>query len=129
MNMVKVLVLFWVIFITTQVALAKKYVVSVSGNDSNNGPGEHSVIDFSATSFGTRGVSLSGNYWHIKGFDFINAGDNGMIISSGGNNVIEFCSFIGNRDSGLQLSGGTHDNKINQLRFVLQCRTNGLWRC
>jgi hypothetical protein len=74
--------------------------------------GEHPVIDFSATAFGTAGVKLSGSYWHIKGFNFINAGDNGMSISTGGFNVIEFCSFIGNRDSGLQLSVGTHDNKI-----------------
>lgn len=35
-----------------------------------------------------------------------------MIISTGGYNVIEFCSFIGNEDSGLQLSGGAHNNKI-----------------
>lgn len=74
--------------------------------------GEHPVIDFSTTAFGTAGVKLSGSYWHIKGFNFINAGDNGLAISSGGYNVIEFCSLIGNRDSGLQLSGGTHDNKI-----------------
>ena len=75
-------------------------------------PGERPVIDFSATSFGKKGISLSASYWHIKGFNFIKAGDNGMYISSGGNNVIEFCSFIENQDSGLQLSGGAHDNKI-----------------
>jgi len=75
-------------------------------------PGERAVLDFSTTSFGKRGVNLSGSYWHIKGIDFINAGDNGMIISGGGNNIIEFCSFIANKDSGLQLGGGTHDNKI-----------------
>jgi len=163
--MFKFLFFFGVVLITTQLAVAKTYYVSLSGNDSNNGlsvgtpfktipkaiglvaagdtvyvragvhaysstitisksgtatasckllayNGEHPVIDFSATSFGTRGVSLSGSYWYIKGFNFINAGDNGMSISSGGYNVIEFCSFIGNRDSGLQLSGGTHDNKV-----------------
>jgi len=75
-------------------------------------PGERPVLDFSGTSFGTRGVKLSGSYWYIKGFDIIKAGDNGMNISTGGNNVIEFCSFIENKDSGLQLNGGTHDNKI-----------------
>lgn len=75
-------------------------------------PGERPILDFSATAFGKKGFSLSASYWYIKGIDFINAGDNGMIISGGGNNVIEFCSFIGNKDSGLQLGGGTHDNKI-----------------
>ncbi|HEX7584925.1 MAG TPA: right-handed parallel beta-helix repeat-containing protein [Prolixibacteraceae bacterium] len=161
----KVFILFWVVLFSTQVAFAKDYFVSVSGNDSNNGlsiensfktipkaislvvsgdiiyvrggthpysatisitksgsasaiysllayPGERPVLDFSTTSFGKRGISLSGSYWHIKGFDFVNAGDNGMIISGGGNNTIEFCSFIANKDSGLQLSGGAHDNQI-----------------
>lgn len=75
-------------------------------------PGERPVLDFSATAFGKRGVSLTGSYWHIKGFDMIKAGDNGLYISGGGHNIIEFCSFIENKDSGLQLSGGTHDNKI-----------------
>lgn len=75
-------------------------------------PGERAILDFSGTSFGSRGLSLSGSYWQIKGINFINAGDNGMIISSGGFNVIEFCAFSGNKDSGLQLSGGAHDNKI-----------------
>lgn len=75
-------------------------------------PGEHPILDFSTTAFGKRGFSLSASYWYIKGIDFVKAGDNGMIISGGGNNVIEFCSFIRNKDSGLQLGGGTHDNKI-----------------
>jgi len=73
---------------------------------------ERPVLDFSTTAFGKRGVNLSGSYWHIKGFDMIKAGDNGMIISGGGNNIIEFCAFIGNNDTGLQLGGGTHDNQI-----------------
>jgi hypothetical protein len=75
-------------------------------------PGERAILDFSGTAFGKRGFSLSASYWYIKGIDFINAGDNGMIISGGGNNVVEFCSFVGNKDSGLQLGGGTHDNKV-----------------
>lgn len=74
-------------------------------------PGERAVLDFSGTAFGKKGVSLTGNYWHIKGFDLKKAGDNGIYIS-GGNNVIEFCSFSENKDSGMQLSGGAHDNQI-----------------
>lgn len=75
-------------------------------------PGERPVLDFSGTAFGKRGFSLSASYWFIKGIDFVKAGDNGMIISGGGNNVIEFCSFSENKDSGLQMGGGTHDNQI-----------------
>lgn len=74
--------------------------------------GERPIFDFSGTAFGKRGINLSASYWYIKGIDFIKAGDNGMIISVGGNNTIEFCSFIGNKDSGLQMASGTHDNKI-----------------
>lgn len=74
-------------------------------------PGERAVLDFSGTAFGKKGISLTGNYWHIKGFDVKLAGDNGIYIS-GGNNVIEFCSFSENKDSGMQLSGGAHDNQI-----------------
>ncbi len=73
---------------------------------------ERPVLDFSGTSFGSRGIKLTGSYWHIKGFDFIKAGDNGMQISGGGNNLIEFCSFYENKDTGLQISSGAHDNTI-----------------
>lgn len=73
-------------------------------------PGERAVLDFSGTSSGKRGISLTGNYWSIKGFDVIYAGDNGLNISGGGNNCIEFCSFYENEDSGVQLGGGAHDN-------------------
>lgn len=75
-------------------------------------PGERPILDFSGTSFGTRGISLTGSYWKIKGFDIRKAGDNGLYISKGGHNLIEFCSFYENSDSGLQLGGGTSDNRI-----------------
>jgi len=72
---------------------------------------ERPLLDFSGTAFGKRGIDLKGNFWHIKGLDICKAGDNGMIIS-GANNTIEFCSFFENKDSGLQLGGGAHDNKV-----------------
>jgi len=74
-------------------------------------PGEHPVLDFSGTAFGKRGMTLSGNYWKIKGFEMKNAGDNALNIS-GGNNTIENCSFHDNKDTGLQLGKGAHDNQI-----------------
>lgn len=72
---------------------------------------EKPVLDFSGTAFGKRGMKISGSYWKIKGFEMKNAGDN-AINMSGSNNTIEFCSFHDNKDTGLQMGGGAHDNKI-----------------
>jgi hypothetical protein len=71
------------------------------------------VLDFSALSVSdaNRGISLSGNFWHFYGFDIFKAGDNGLHIS-GDNNIIEFCSFYENADSGCQLSNGAANNQI-----------------
>jgi hypothetical protein len=71
------------------------------------------TLDFSgmAVGSGNRGVILSGSYWHIKGIVIKGAGDNGMNIS-GSNNIIEFCDFTENRDSGCQLGGGAANNQI-----------------
>jgi hypothetical protein len=74
-------------------------------------PGERPLLDFSSQGIGLRGIKLSANYWHIRGLDIKGAGDNGMNISKS-NNTVEFCSFYGNRDSGLQLSGGASNNQI-----------------
>ena len=97
--------------------LTSTITISKSGTDGNpisllaypddNQP----ILDFSTQAFGGKGISLSGNYWHIKGLRIKGAGDNGMYIS-GSNNKIEFCSFSENRDSGLQLSGGASNNQI-----------------
>ncbi len=74
---------------------------------------EKPILDFSTLSFGSsnRGINLKGDYWYIKGISIRSAGDNGMNIS-GSNNIIEFCSFYENKDTGLQLSGGASNNKI-----------------
>lgn len=92
--------------------------ISLSKNGTENSPiilegyeSERPLIDFSGTAFGKRGFDLKGNYWYIKGLDVCKAGDNGMIIS-GDYNTIEFCTFFDNKDTGLQLGGGAHDNKI-----------------
>lgn len=76
---------------------------------------ERPVLDFSSQAVGSsnRGIRLSNaSYWHIKGLDIRGAGDNGMEISGGANNIIEFCAFYENRDSGLQLSNGASNNQI-----------------
>ena len=75
-------------------------------------PGERPLLDFSKTADGAKGISLKAGYWHIRGFDVSGAPDNGMHISGGSFNIVEFCSFHGNGDSGLQLDNGASGNQI-----------------
>jgi len=70
------------------------------------------LLDFSAQSFGSKGISLKANYWHIRGLQIKGAGDNGMQIDFGSFNIIERCQFYENRDTGLQLSNGSSYNHI-----------------
>jgi hypothetical protein len=74
---------------------------------------ERPLLDCSSMAINSnnRGIKLSGNYWCIKGIDVKKAGDNGMYIS-GSNNIIEFCEFYENSDTGLQLGGGASNNQI-----------------
>jgi hypothetical protein len=99
---------------------AATVTISVSKSGTSNArcyliayPGERALLDFSAMAVnsGNRGVNLKGNYWYVRGLDIRGAGDNGMIVS-GSNNVIEFCSFFENRDTGLQLAGGASQNHV-----------------
>ena len=70
-------------------------------------------FDFSvmAESSSNQGIVLKADYWHIKGIDIYNAGDNGMQIT-GSNNIIEFMTFSECSDSGLQLDNGAANNTI-----------------
>ncbi len=97
-------------------AYSATITLSRSGNNVNMYnllayPGERPFLDFSSTPTGTRGIRVSGSYWHIRGFDIWKAGDNGMNVS-GSNNIIEFCSFSENGDTGLQLGGGASNNRV-----------------
>src|SRR4051812_19292600 len=62
------------------------------------------VLNFSAQteSSNNRGLTLNGNYWHVKGIIVEEAGDNGIFIG-GNNNTVEKCITRRNRDTGLQL--------------------------
>jgi hypothetical protein len=63
------------------------------------------ILDFSAQSFDSsnRGVVLAGSNWTVRGITIRNAGDNGMLLAGNGN-TLDTCQFLGNSDSGLQLS-------------------------
>lgn len=58
-----------------------------------------------------RGLQLKGSFWYIKGIDVFGAGDNGMYIQ-GNNNIIEFCTFSENHDTGLQIGNGAANNTV-----------------
>jgi hypothetical protein len=95
---------------------ADNFLISKSGTSGNfitmqNYQNETVIVDFNDESYGERGISLSGSYWHFKGFTIRYAGDNGLYIS-GSNNIIEFCALYENCDSGLQLGGGAANNRI-----------------
>ena len=76
-----------------------------------NYPGERPLFDCSGLNAGKKGFSVTGRYWYIYGIDIMKAKDNGMYIT-GSDNIVEFCTFFENEDSGLQLSGGATRNKI-----------------
>ena len=71
-------------------------------------------FDFSALVEGdsNQGIILRTSFWHIKGIDIFNAGDNGILITGGHDNIIEFCSFSECSDTGLQLIAGAANNLI-----------------
>jgi hypothetical protein len=88
-------------------AAAKFYLLAYPGDASRP------VLDFSGMSVSTsnRGLDLSGNYWVFKGFDVYKAGDNGMHVN-GSYNIIEFCAFYENADTGLQFDNGASNNQV-----------------
>jgi len=76
-------------------------------------PGERALLDCSSMprASGYRGIRLAGSYWYIYGLDVKAAADNGMNVT-GSNNIVEFCTFFENGDTGLQLGGGASNNRI-----------------
>ena len=75
--------------------------------------GERPTLDFSVMeeNAANRGWNLDQDYWKIKGIKIEGAGDNGMYIA-GSNNHIEFCDFLRNKDTGLQIGDGGANNLI-----------------
>jgi hypothetical protein len=96
-------------------SLSSKQTISKSGSATNflhivSYSDEIPVLDFRTQAYNSSnpGISLSGNYVHIKGLIIQGAGDNGMIIT-GNYNFIENCTFRWNCDSGLQLKTGSNN--------------------
>ncbi|WP_430460273.1 right-handed parallel beta-helix repeat-containing protein [Thalassolituus sp. LLYu03] len=74
------------------------------------------VLDFSAMSESgsNRGLELSGDYWHLYGFDMTQAGDNCLHVT-GSYNTIEFLSASRCADTGVQLDGGAAHNLVKNV--------------
>jgi pectate disaccharide-lyase len=74
-------------------------------------PGERPVFDFKAQPRGdskARGISITGDYWHLRSLDVINAGDNCIHIS-GAHNTMEWLVTHDCSDTGIQISANSSD--------------------
>ena len=107
--------------------------------------GERAVLDFSAMTDddANQGIRLTGSYWHFYGLDIAGAGDNGLLVErdkpSGAtyddikdktdqahDNIIEFCRFYRNRDSGVQLKNlAAYNSFINCDSYENRDATDG----
>jgi hypothetical protein len=73
--------------------------------------GARPVLDFDAQPKGdsaARGLQIAGNYFHLRGFDVINAGDNCIHIS-GAHNTIERVNTYGCSDTGVQITANSSE--------------------
>lgn len=87
--------------------------------------GARPVLDFASQPRGdnNRGIELSGSYWHLRGLDVRNAGDNGILIS-GSHNTIEDVVAHGNEDTGIQItvsSGDAGNDAFGAYNKIINC--------
>lgn len=101
-------------------------------------PDGRAVLDFSGQPYHAhsnnpyQGVRLTSSYWHFYKIDITNASDNGMLIErnkpeggsaadilartqDGHDNIIEFCHFYRNGDTGLQIKN------LGAFNYILNC--------
>jgi hypothetical protein len=78
------------------------------------------VLDFASETVGSglNGINLSGDYYHLKGFEIMHADHNG-IKCTGHYNTIEACKIHSNRNSGFQFDGGTNHNNYASHNLIL----------
>lgn len=75
-------------------------------------PKEEPILDFRNLKHGGNGISLKGNFVHIKGLTIRYAGYKGL-YNSGSNNVMEALDVYGNCDTGIQQKGGNSNTILN----------------
>jgi hypothetical protein len=89
-------------------------------------PGARPILDYSMEVKGSssaRGIEVRGNYWHIRGIEIANAGDNCVNIS-GSHNTIEDVVMHDCGDTGLQITvpeADSADNTLGAYNTILNC--------
>ena len=89
-------------------------------------PGARPVLDYSMETKGmssARGIEVRGNYWHIKGLEIANAGDNCINIS-GSYNTVEDVIMHDCGDTGLQITvpdAEGSNNALGAYNTILNC--------
>ena len=78
------------------------------------------IIDFAGEATGTDGISLTGDYYHLKGLEIMNSGHNG-IICKGHHNIIEACKIHSNRNSGFGMGGSSNSGAYPSNNLILNC--------
>jgi hypothetical protein len=84
--------------------------------------GAKPVFDFSALPVDdkSRGIQISGDYWHIKGITVTNAGDTGIFVM-GNNNTIEQCIAHHNKDAGMVVGVNSDRSGSGSNNLFLNC--------
>lgn len=74
--------------------------------------GEFPIFNFKSQpkKLGIRGMTITGDYWYLRGLHLTEAGDNAIKLE-GNHNTIQRCTFSYNDDTGLQLGFG-HDFSV-----------------
>lgn len=87
--------------------------------------GSRPILDFSSQTRGSssRGIEITGDYYHVRGIEVMKAGDNGIAIS-GSHNTVENVILHNNEDTGLQITvGSSHegDPAYGANNLILNC--------
>ncbi|MEM0578467.1 right-handed parallel beta-helix repeat-containing protein [Flavobacterium polysaccharolyticum] len=101
-----------VITISGTIKLDGTLTLSKNGTSSSKITFQGGVIDCSGVPGTGRGVALTGSYWIVRDMTIKNAPDNGLILQNGGFNTVSNVKTLTNKDTGLQIANGSHDNLI-----------------
>ncbi|MGA2678666.1 MAG: DUF1565 domain-containing protein [Sedimentisphaerales bacterium] len=84
--------------------------------------GERPLLDFNAMpGTSSDGLKINGSYWYVKGLDCRAAPHNGIKISGGNYNIVEFCRSYENKNAGVQLASGASYNQIINCDSYYNC--------
>jgi hypothetical protein len=102
-----------VITISGTITLTSTLKCSNSGTSSSYITLTGGTLDCSSLSSGSRGVNVTGSYWKITNMTIKNAPDNGLLLQTGGHNVVTSVTTTGNGDSGVQIYNSGYSNTVS----------------